>query len=786
MSPFCYRVEPFQIQQYRASEEALESRFTNFWAGVTYGARLLTRTRRFSFTPLRAELRKKLGPLDDIRDLIPRIEHTIASPEQAADLIQLVQRRQGTLMRATATLRDAELVQTALAQIAEGHLTVDALVLLLDGCMRAVWPWRWVKNYARAYSAFEASAPPLAIDHYFLCWPEDYANPEAIREVLKGTFLLPSVTQKPLPALFQGEYREESDLLAPVDAGQPYLTVLTAYDVRGEWDLHSLMPLLMGDHELVLAVDVQTLPRAKALRKATDAHNVLREAIYGKHAVKDARAERAYTAANLTLSRLDVENLHEVSYALLLQAPTIPALERQVQTIRDLLGARLRFDRVVGAQAEYLKLFTPLPSREIGVPLVRRNTRSHGVAVKTPWGIRKTGRLKGTLVGYDPHEGMPIHFDIWGESGYENAHMVMVGRAGSGKTVSLGTLALRQAVQGDQIIFFDPIGKCEWLCEAVSGGATYYDVATDAAINVLDPLSTDMGRQRDHVARKLAIILGRTATEGADVRFLARMLSNYELGALDRALQDARIYGPNGQRLGALRPHTAPVLEDLVAALRTTAQEQDLPEAAALAREIELLLLGSRANIFNTHTTLAWDFASDVVGYNFSGADPAMLPLYYDHGFEALNLWVKSRERARRSQKLVAIIDEYRYMASVRELESYVAFATKTWRNFGAAFWTADQNAITYFGQEGNPSQWGAFTANNCLLKVFFRQEGSEADILARAYRDQLAPEHVERIKTSGAGECIAMLGDEVHHLLVQLTDQETPFFIRKTSARAA
>ena len=142
---------------------------------------------------------------------------------------------------------------------------------------------------------------------------------------VRRTLPPPPVTQRALPALFQGAYREESDLLAPVEAGQPYLTVLTAYDVRGEWDLHSLMPLLMGDHELVLVVDVQTLPRARALRKATDAHNVLREAIYGKHALKDARAERAYGATNLTLSRLDMENLHEVSYALLLSSPSAVA-----------------------------------------------------------------------------------------------------------------------------------------------------------------------------------------------------------------------------------------------------------------------------------------------------------------------------------------------------------------------------------------------------------------------------------------------------------------------------
>ncbi len=118
-------------------------------------------------------------------------------------------------------------------------------------------------------------------------------------------------------------------------------------------------------------------------------------------------------------------------------------------------------------------------------------------------------------------------------------------------------------------------------------------------------------------------------------------------------------------------------------------------------------------------------------------------------------------------------------MAQVKRLEAEVAYATKTWRNFSAAMWTADQNATTYFGQEGLPSEWGPFTAGNTLLKFFFRQEASEADVLARAYQDQLTADHLQQIKTSGVAECIALFGDEVHNLTIQLTNQEQTFFLQ-------
>ncbi len=208
--------------------------------------------------------------------------------------------------------------------------------------------------------------------------------------------------------------------------------------------------------------------------------------------------------------------------------------------------------------------------------------------------------------------------------------------------------------------------------------------------------------------------------------------------------------------------------------LETTLANVD--EARELAREIELALLGSRANVFNRPTSLKWDFDADVVAYNFRGADPVLLPLYYDHAFEAANRYVRSRGPD--AKRLIVVIDEFFAMSSVRALEEQVAIATKTWRNYGAAMWTADQNARVYLGEEGLPSQWGPFTANNALLKAFFRQESTEAEAIAHAYADHLAPEHIRQIKTSGIAECIAMFGDEVHQLTVQLTPLEAKYFL--------
>jgi hypothetical protein len=338
------------------------------------------------------------------------------------------------------------------------------------------------------------------------------------------------------------------------------------------------------------------------------------------------------------------------------------------------------------------------------------------------------------------------------------------------------------------VIFFDPLGKCRWLREAAGAGGRYYQVARDAAVNILDPIDRPMKQQRDYVAAKLGIVLGECIIKGEEVDYKPRPLSNFELGALDSALQNDRIYGPGGSRRAQIDPRDPPLLEHLVAALRDQARsprnEHEGEAARLLASEIESALLGSSAAIFNAPTQLHWDFGQDVVGYDFSGADKVLLPLYYSHGFEMLNLWVRDPRRKRQWPHMVAIIDEFRYMASFRGLVSNVAMATKTWRNEWAAIWTADQNAIVYYNPDGTQNEWGAFIAENVNLKFFGKQEGMGADMLAQVYGHVLSPGDIAKIRISGLGEFVALFGDEVRHIITQLTDREQSFFLRKQVQR--
>ncbi len=124
-------------------------------------------------------------------------------------------------------------------------------------------------------------------------------------------------------------------------------------------------------------------------------------------------------------------------------------------------------------------------------------------------------------------------------------------------------------------------------------------------------------------------------------------------------------------------------------------------------------------------------------------------------------------------------------MSVVPELQTHVALSCKTYRNFRAFLWTADQDAATYFGVDGRGSRDEQRIAGNSFIKLFFRQEGQGAAIIANAY-EQLADDHIQAIRTAPQGQLIALFGDEVHPLVMQLTDAEVLAFCTPARPRAA
>jgi hypothetical protein len=249
------------------------------------------------------------------------------------------------------------------------------------------------------------------------------------------------------------------------------------------------------------------------------------------------------------------------------------------------------------------------------------------------------------------------------------------------------------------------------------------------------------------------------------------MWTPVESGLLALALEE--LYRPFD--LETLTPDRTPRLQDLCDAL----SDQNEPEAKAMAREIHIALVrGPNRTTFNAQTSVDWHFTHDMTAYDFSEIPAGMLQTYYYmQAFGALNRFVRSKQRDSR-RTLVAMIDEFGYMMKASpSLVTFVAMAVKTWRTFGAHFWTIDQNAHTYL--EGDTGSLLTIF-QNAPIKGIMRQGRTDAEFLEKAM-DGLRPSHVDRITHLKRGECVLVwqsdsvqaLHDEVYEGYVYTNDEE-------------
>jgi len=494
----CFHIQPFDARSYaKADLEDMEFDLTDLWAGWPFAARWIMRTVPLNVGPRRDELRAQLAPLDDVRGLLPFIEAARATPTTAAwqSLLTYIERRRARLARVFGDT----LIQTA---IAAPHTALDALD---TACQKVLWRWKWLKEQQVQLDQRERQRPPLVAEHYLLTWEGKTVPAPVIREQVLARTLVPEVVEAPLPPLWQGRYRPHATYLEPLVPGDPYMTVLTAYEARGEWTLLSWLPLLTSNMELTIAIDVHTRSKGEAeLERAAKSFKALE-----KGGDPDTRTGRAAGDVAQALRVIATQSVHELHYAVLLKERTLALLEDKVSKVSELLGRGLRFERVEGAQRAYLHLLTDTPAKRITAPLTRWNAISHGVAAKTPCGMRRGSAMRGVWYGTDAQTGLPVHHQPFGEDGKRNESALILGLPGKGKSVGVAAQGTRHAVEGAQVIMAEPTGQLWRVQEAIGNdrAVAYYDLSRTPAINMLDPISTEPAVQSAQLMRKLEVAL---------------------------------------------------------------------------------------------------------------------------------------------------------------------------------------------------------------------------------------------------------------------------------------
>ncbi len=768
----------YPIEQVR-DWDSQEREFGSYWAGITYPTRLLAFSLRFRMQPALRRILRRLEPLRQLsecaRPLLDAIEAREAGEAGAhADPVYAFGRL------------DADAQRVLLDAFADDHQLHHALAADTDTAWAAVasalqrqlWPLPWQDEQVRFYQALE-QRHLRAASYLLLAWapPEDSVG--AVKAAVQSHIGRQVQRVEQLPAVLPGPYTEQATRLVPEQRGQPFFTVLHAYDARGTWNLSTLHTLLHAPFDVALAIDIQTPPRHRAQRSAELAHTTARM-LARDGSLKDARGERILRDADVVLHALTEQNLHDVAISVLVSGETAETLEVNAADIASRLGSNLRLTRIAGVQGELLKFWSATPTHAIAAPIQTRNMLSHAVGCCA--GIITFHRASGTagmLWGLDARRWAPLFLDLFGGDTNQAAHMVILGKTGYGKSWFLNVVTIRAAaIEGWKVVAIDAFRNGERIERAAPGGARCHRIGMGASVNILDwafDARVDphaLANQVLHAVGQLAYVLGTANTKQGGAFLVPRAFTTDERGVLNRALQ--RLYADVATDTA---PDEMPLLSDLIVELEAAT----VAEAHAIARSLRLMLFGeedpircteltTEGQLFNRHTTIDWNFRDPITYYDFSEVQEQWQPLLYAQKLGAFNRYMRSPFRDTRVKTLF-IIDEFAFLARIAVVADLAWEISKTARKFGVALLVTDQNPDTFLSDKNNKA-----ILENATAKILFHLDDAPARQMQSVISD-LTDDHVRYLTHANPGECIAVFGNDVYSMIVESTPMETRAF---------
>lgn len=749
MDPVCFQMTAFPLDMHPDAEH-LEEQWLPFFAGLERPIRVISRTTRFDLRAPRQHLRALLRPLDAVAAGYAPIAEAVAHWDADTP----------TRLRALAQA----LPPAVRAALPTGPLPTDRAgwQQALATVGRPLWRRRWLQGYRRAYQVLTEQVELRGLAHHLLCWLPDGVRPEQQASLISRAFGT-TARLSVLPALLSDTYDEARTCLVPREPHLPYVALLAADDLHGTWSLWTLARLLDLDVDLGLCIDIVPLDRTRAELKVDFVATATAHTLRDGSGPRDVKAERTLATARLYQEQA-AQGFHEIRVVVAVAGADRERLDAAVRQVIKAASAWMRLVRPPYGQGPLARFLTTTPTHRIDAFAPPRIEIGHGAAVMMTFGIRRAARTDGLLWVIEGQT--PIMFDpLRDAAGHKRAgHAIVLGKTGSGKTFAAFTWAMRMLALGWQVVFFEPQGHARRFIQACGAGGAFYALDMRQQVNVLDVVVTrdaagappSVAAQAMQVITHLAILLGAQEPQADGVAtFRARVFTTIERALLDHALQ--HLYAPWAADLDRLTPPETPTVSDLCAILETMPVRPSTEATrVALLDELSLSLVsGSASGVYNARTSVAWDFAHDATAYDLTALDAgAPRVLYTAQAFGALNRFVRSRPD--RERPLVVFFDEFAYtLGQVPALARFAADAAKTWRTFGAALVTMDQDAHTYLGTEGAVASGPLRSVfDNAALKILFKQDPGPAERLGQVI-DGLQPSHVQAIRGAGLGECV-------------------------------
>jgi hypothetical protein len=457
------------------------------------------------------------------------------------------------------------------------------------------------------------------------------------------------------------------------------------------------------------------------------------------------------------------ERLFELSFLLVVRAPTKVALDERTDRIMALLQT-IFLDAVAHPttfeHAQAFRSFLPECHDELG-RTITLDTSS--VATTFPFMSNALTMPGGAFLGLTG-TGEPVLLDPW-HAGLENPHAFVGGVTGGGKSY-LGKLWLERSllvngINGERYAVIDPDGEYLKLATALGGSIVRMAPGSSQHLNPFDliPPGCDLQTYLASVQR-----IDRLAEKIQDLHSLLDLMladAGSSLSTREKALLDRALYETYRRASISADPHThfhqPPLLRDLAEVLRSGVCG---PDEFAIGLRLSRYTEGSLAGLFSSQTNVELDTHLLIWDTRDMRGDMRPIGIF----LIADAIWTQAVYQSHIRRCLS--IDEAASLIEHPEGGRFLANLSRRARKRYLRLVIMTQSPEAFV-----EDQYGSVVASNAAIKILKKQD--RTSVKAVAARFGLTSGEEQRLLTFGVQEALLFAGDRRVLLSVQASAQE-------------
>ncbi len=403
-----------------------------------------------------------------------------------------------------------------------------------------------------------------------------------------------------------------------------------------------------------------------------------------------------------------VEHFFQYAFYVTAYARTTDDLDKIVQEIDSVFGAKLIFSKRVFYQSEQgFNSCLPLGNDELQITF---NMNSSPIASSFPFICADLTSNSGVLYGLNKHNSSLVVFDRFS---MQNPNMVVFATSGAGKSFAVKLEILRSLMLGTDVIVIDPEMEYKHLSDAVGGTYISISLSSDSKINPFD-----LPRPMDQTQTAEDIIRSAVITVKGLLRIMLGAITTAEDSILDRALLEAYakkdiVPGINPLELGQYEP---PILQDLEEVLSGMVGTTDLVE------RLKKYTDGTFAGLLNSPTTV--DMKNQFVIFSVRDLEDELRPM----AIYTIVSYIWNVVRSV-SKKRILVIDEAWWLMQHEDSAKFIFALVKRCRKYYLGVTTITQDVNDFL-----TSTYGQAIINNSAIQLLLKQSPAAIDLIQKTF----------------------------------------------------